>query len=129
MTQERDTAKKIIGYLQYGADDLDASVADRLVAARQQAVAAMSSPARVAPVEVAHAGIGSHLEHYLHGRNVWMTMMAAMAIILMVVALVHKNTTTFEPVGADALLLASELPPEAYLDKGFDAWLENSSQL
>jgi hypothetical protein len=27
---------------------------------------------------------------------------------------------------SDAFLLASDLPPEAYADKGFDAWIESN---
>jgi hypothetical protein len=50
-----------------------------------------------------------------------------LAAILTFFALQHNAINT--PVDGDALLLASELPPEAYVDKGFDAWLEHSSQL
>ncbi len=124
MTQERDTAKKIVEYLEYGAAGLDAATVVRLDAAREHAVSAMPDP--VAGAEMAHAGLGHSVSQYLHGRQAWMTMLAALAIVLMVVALAQKNTTVLEPVGADALLLASDLPPEAYVDKGFDAWLENS---
>ena len=124
MTQERDTAKKIIEYLEYGTAAMDAATAAKLAAARKQAMAAM--PASVAGAEMAHAGMGHLVSHHLHGRHAWMAMLAALAIVLMVVALAHKNTTILEPVEADALLLASDLPPEAYVDKGFDAWLENS---
>jgi hypothetical protein len=47
------------------------------------------------------------------------------AALLVFVTLQHNY---FEPVEADALLLASDLPPEAYVDKGFDAWLANTSR-
>lgn len=30
---------------------------------------------------------------------------------------------------SDALLLASDLPPEAFADKGFDSWIEVNAQL
>jgi hypothetical protein len=127
MTPERDSAKKIIEYLNAGVAGLDDRTIADLEAARKQAVAAMPAPAQLAHAELAHAGFGQFLSRQLHGRQAWMTMLAMMAIILMVVALVQKNSTT-DPVEADALLLGSDLPPEAYVDKGFDAWLENSSQ-
>ena len=127
MTQERETAKKIVEILDRGASDLDAATLAGLASARRQAVAAMEGRIRVANVELAHAGTGHSLTSFLHGRNAWMTTLAAVAILLMVVAMVQKNFV-HEPVEADALLLASDLPPEAYVDKGFDAWLENSSQ-
>ncbi len=127
MTQERDTAKQIIEYLEYGAAGLDDQTVARLAAARQRALAAMPAPAPVAHSQLAHAGLGAFVSRQLHHRQAWMTMLAALAIVLMVAALIEKNATV-EPVEADALLLASDLPPEAYVDKGFDAWLEDSSQ-
>ena len=125
MTQEQDNARKIIEYLDAGVADLDDKTIADLAAARKQAIAAV--PAQASPAELAHAGLGQFVSRQLHGRPAWMAMLAMMAIILMVVALVQKNTTT-DPVEGDALLLGSDLPPEAYVDKGFDAWLENSSQ-
>jgi hypothetical protein len=32
-----------------------------------------------------------------------------------------------QPIDTDTLLLASDLPPEAYADKEFVSWLEHSS--
>lgn len=129
MNQERDTAKTIVDYLQIGVDQLDDATAAKLAAARQRAVAAMPESVQAAHAEVAHAGLGHVIHQAFHGRNAWMTMLATMAVLLMVLALVQRNTTMNGPVEADALLLASELPPEAYLDKGFDAWLESTSEL
>jgi hypothetical protein len=127
MTQERDTAKVIVEYLEYGTTGLDAETAAKLAAARNKAVAAIPASASVSQGVLAHDGLGSFVSQHLHGRQAWMSVLVTLAIILMAVALFHKNTT-LEPVDADALLLASDLPPEAYVDKGFDTWLENSSQ-
>jgi hypothetical protein len=60
----------------------------------------------------------------------------AAAVALAVAALVYMQTmnqqSMFVPnheVGAvDAGLLADDLPIGAYLDKGFDAWLEDTSE-
>ncbi len=131
MTQERDTAKKIVEILEQGAAGLDEPTLAKLASARRQAVAAMEGHARVANVELAHAGMGRFISSHLHGRHAWVPTLIALAIVLMVVAVVQNNfqkNSTREPLEADALLLASDLPPEAYVDKGFDAWLENSSQ-
>lgn len=131
MTQERDSAKKIIEILERGASSLDEATVARLAFARRQAMAAMGGRARVANAGLAHAGLGRFMPSYLHGRHAWMPTLIALAIVLLIVALVQKNVQKnppWEPVEADALLLASDLPPEAYIDKGFDAWLENSSQ-
>lgn len=128
MTQERDTAKKIVEYLDEGTSALDSATVAQLAAARRQAVAAMPVPASVASARMAHAGLGDFVVQHFHGRHAWMSMLAVLAIMLMVFAAIQKNYTQ-NPVEADALLLASDLPPEAYVDKGFDAWLQNSSQL
>lgn len=131
MTQERDTAKKIVEILEHGTSNLDAATLARLASARRQAVAAMDGRARVAHVELAHAGLGRFVSTHLHGRHAWVSTLIALVIVLLVVAVVQKNwlvNMTWEPVEADAQLLASDLPPEAYVDKGFDAWLEDSSQ-
>ncbi len=129
MTQERDTAKKIVEYLEFGAAQLDAGTADNLAAARKRAVDALPASVHVTSLGVAHAGMGHFVTQHFLGRHAWMTMLAGLAIVLMVLALLRGQSTVMGPVEADALLLASDLPPEAYVDKGFDAWLENSSQL
>ena len=127
MKHELDTAKKIIEYLDDGIATLDDATVGKLAEARKSAVRRMENQVHVSAGELAHAGLEHRIGQHLHGRQGWMTMLATLMLILMLVALVHKNTTV-EPVEADALLLASDLPPEAYVDKGFDAWLENSSQ-
>lgn len=129
MNQERETAKTVVDYLQLGVETLDGATAEKLAAARQRAVAAMPEAVQATHAEVAHAGLGHVVHQAFHGRNAWMAMLATMALLLMVLALISQNTTMNGPVEADALLLASELPPEAYLDKGFDAWLESTSEL
>jgi len=127
MTQERETAKKIVALLEEGAADLDQATLAQLAAARGQAVAAMSGRTRVANAELAHAGHEYSMTSFLHGRHLWLTGLAALVILLLLGSFVQQNFSR-QPVAADALLLASDLPPEAYVDKGFDAWLENSSQ-
>lgn len=127
MTQEHETAKKIVEILDQGASKLDAATVAGLASARRRAVGIAEGRAHVANVELASAGFGRFMAEHLHGRHAWMPTIIALAIVLMIVAVVQKNTS-HEPVEADALLLASDLPPEAYVDKGFDAWLENSSQ-
>ena len=129
MTQERDSAKKIIEILERGVSGLDQQTRVRLAAARGQAVAAMEGRALAARAELAHASSGRHVAFF--GRHAWMTPLIALVIVLLVVAVAQKNwliSSSGDPVEADALLLASDLPPEAYVDKGFDAWLENSSE-
>jgi hypothetical protein len=126
MIQERDTAKKIIEYLDYGATGLDEKTVAKLQTARQRAVQA-AQPTMAGRVELAHAGLGQVVSRFMHGHPIGVAMVAVLITMLMLVVLIQKNTTV-APVDTDTLLLASDLPPEAYVDKGFDAWLQDSSQ-
>ena len=128
VTQEREKARKIIGILDQGAGRLDAPIVVRLASARKQALAAMNKHSHADNTQLEHAAPGQVMIGLLHGhgRHAWTV--GALAIILLILAMaqfhLQKNRA---PLEADALLLASDLPPEAYIDKGFDAWLKKSS--
>ena len=125
MTREQDTAKKIVDVLNDGTASLDRKTADQLAAVRHKAIAA-AQPAYAHHAQTSLAGFGHSIQEYFHEHHGWMpTALVASVALLVFVALQHNYS---EPVEADALLLASDLPPEAYVDKGFDAWLENSSR-
>ena len=125
MTREEDTAKKIVDLLNDGTASLDRKTADQLAAVRHKAIAA-AQPAYAQHAQTSLAGLGHSIQEYFHEHHGWMPVALVASIALLVfVALQHNYS---EPVEADALLLASDLPPEAYVDKGFDAWLENSSR-
>ena len=126
MTRELDTAKKIVEILNVGVADLDEQTSGKLAAARRQALAAMPQPAHAAQVETSLAGVGRYITDHLHGPRAWMPAALMISTAFLVFVVLQQNYS--EPVEADALLLASDLPPEAYVDKGFDAWLENTSR-
>lgn len=125
MTREQDTAKKIVDALDYGTANLDRQTADTLVSARRKALAA-AQPVYARQSQTALAGLGHSIQEYFHEHHGWMP--AAIVVSAALLAFVVLQQHYSEPVEADALLLASDLPPEAYVDKGFDAWLENSSR-
>jgi hypothetical protein len=127
MIQEQDTAKKIIDTLEYGTAHLDAGILGRLAAAREHAISSLTAPARSARAEAVIAGAGRFIVDHIHSQRAWGAVLLLLAAILTFFVLQHNSINV--PVEGDALLLASELPPEAYVDKGFDAWLEHSSQL
>lgn len=122
MTSEQDTAKKIVDILNYGTTDLDRQTADKLIAARREATAAVLAQQS----QPALAGLGHSIQEYFHDHHGWMPAAIVASAALLVFIALQQNYS--EPVEADALLLASDLPPEAYVDKGFDAWLENTSR-
>lgn len=129
MTREQDTAKKIVQILEHGTSDLDAATIERLAAARKRAVAAMPHAAHNTQAVPAYAGSGHHtLLEYLREHHLsWAPALLGLLAALLVFTLWQQNSNK-EPVATDTLLLASDLPPAAYVDQGFDAWLENSSR-
>lgn len=122
MNQEQEVAKAIAAILNRGS--LDQGTASRLAAAREKAVAAM--PAKPAEQPLL-AVIGNYWAFHMHGQRLWVSVAGLLGAVLVAMALMQLSQNR-EPIGADASLLAADLPPEAYLDKGFDAWLEQSSR-
>lgn len=125
MKHEHDSAKQIIELLDDGARQLDQQVVARLEQARQLAVAHIQakSPAVAGP-----AGLTQMIVDYIGQHRVIMptAMMCGAVLLAFVVTQQFVGHDGYEQ--GDAFLLASDLPPEAYLDKGFDEWLERTSQ-
>lgn len=126
MKQEMDTTKFIRAALDHGAASLDKATVRKLEAARKAAVAAM--PAHTAETAPVPAGAGRHFTVHLHGQRLWATMLAMLGAVLVLYILLHSMRQNGEALETDTLLLASDLPPEAYADKGFDTWLEQTSR-
>ena len=124
MNEELQLALKIKQVLNHGAENLNPAAARRLFEARQKALAAHTAP--VAGLGL--AGFGGFLsDTFMHrGR----TFLAGMALCAGVVGTYYWNQfeQAKENEEIDSALLSDELPPEAYLDRGFQAWLEKSSQ-
>lgn len=129
MMNETQFAQKVVDVLETGAQSIDATTAARLAAARQQAIAAMAQPVHAAALRPVLAG-WSHMVEFAHhgGYRFWLPVLLLLAALMAALSAV-LITQGNEPIDPDTLLLASELPPEAYADKEFVAWLEQSSQL
>lgn len=109
--------------LNQGIDKLDRDVAGRLHDARQTALRSQ----RVSAAGLHLAGIGHAVEFaFLANARSLITVMA-----LSVGAMGTYYWNAFEQAqefeDIDSALLADELPPSAYLDRGFQAWLERAS--
>jgi hypothetical protein len=125
---ERDIAKKITQYLNFGANQLDRSVLERLQSARKQALAAHASPQHVLGLTMAGNGHSGH-DGYGHGHaslKFWLSIAAL--LVGLVLALNWQEINSDASDDADATLLAEDLPVQAYLDTDFHAWLDQSSQ-
>lgn len=129
MMNERELARKIVMKLDEGAQSIDGATLARLAAGRQRAVAGMRPTDAVAAawLQPVFTGWGRVVEFSHHGgSHFWLPLLVLLAVLAAVVSS-SLNTGGNAPIDADALLLASDLPPEAYADKDFVAWLEHSS--
>lgn len=129
MNNEAQFAKKIVDILECGTQSMSAATADKLAAARKKAVEAMVQP--VATAHLSPAAVGWHqLVDLAHGGGYRFWLPAILLLAALLAALSSTLTVhSTQPIDKDALLLASDLPPEAYADKEFNAWLDQSSQL
>ena len=125
MNKERELAYKIRHHLNQSVDRIDRNTADRLFAARQSALAQQ----KVAGAYLSLSGVGHIAADVIfpHAR-------ALIAIVGLVVGVAAASIWSdfqkaAEQEEIDSALLADDLPINAYLDKGFQAWLsEHSSQ-
>ena len=125
-------AKKITTYLDHSTADLKPGIAYRLQLARAEALARLADPQRSAElrVAVAHAGGGSGTAG--GGRSFWASGRLWVGIALIVVAgfgfhqwQAYQQLNDIEET--DAAILSSDLPIDAYLDRGFQNWLKHAS--
>jgi hypothetical protein len=126
---ERDIAKKITQHLNYGANQLDRSVLERLQSARKQALAAHASPQQVFGMAMAGHGDVHHHGHHGHWHfspRFWISL--AVLLLGLLIAFNWLEMNGADPDDLDATLLAEELPVHAYLDSDFDSWLDQSSR-
>lgn len=125
MKHEREFAYKVRHHLNLGTEGIDRKTADSLFKARQNALAHQKVPG----AQLSLAGMGHMTADVIlpHAR-------ALVAIIGLIIGVVGVSTwNDFERAAElgeiDSALLADDLPINAYLDKGFQAWLsEHSSQ-
>ena len=123
---EREIAKKLTGYLDQGLTGLKPGIAYRLQRAREQALARTDEPRRVAELAFAGSGGGT-----LGGRRNLLTDVRLWIGVLLLVGGVlyfqywQSMQVVRENADTDAALLTSELPIEAYLDRGFQNWLRS----
>jgi len=125
MTREHEIAAEVAELLDFGTARIDPKAADRLQAARLLAVETATAQLQAVPVETALAGAGRHMAAHWRHPSYAVTALLLLALVLLASLIIQQKHAA--PVEADALLLASELPPEAYIDQGFHAWLEQSS--
>ena len=121
---EQELAKKLTTYLGKSIADLKPGIAYRLQLARQKALAHVSEPRRVGEFALAGSGSGTLTprRHFLADARIWIGV-----LLLVGGALYYQYWQSMQQVReiaeTDAAILSSELPIEAYLDRGFRNWL------
>ena len=126
---EEQVAQNVAHLLNDNAQHLSPALAQRLSDARSLAVnQLMAKQAQLASVGiVGRSGsmlhwIGDHIGHFLGSHRAMSGAMMAGVMLLTFFAVQEFNFNN-NLENSDAFLLASDLPPEAYADKGFDTWL------
>ena len=129
-SRETEIAKKITGYLDDAAADLKAGTVYRLQLARADALARVADPQRVVAPELAHAlaGVGALAPRPASRFN--LRLWVGVAIFAVVAGIGWQQWSSFQDAKEfeeiDAQLLSSDLPIDAYLDRGFQNWLKAS---
>ena len=119
---------RIASRLSEQTERLPHDLSERLRVAREQAVARARQVRQVeavAPVAVQAAGASL----VLGSTPIWVRMASVLPLMLLVLGLVliqhvHQQAEIDAAAEVDAALLADELPPEAYGDPGFVAFLK-----
>ena len=122
---QAEIAKKITTYLDKGTAELKAGTAYKLQAARQAALDAVRLPQH-SPELILADGKGRSLgggRPLFADARLWIGMLVLVGGVLFFQNWrVTQQTREIEET--DAALLTSELPIEAYLDRGFQNWLK-----
>jgi hypothetical protein len=131
-TRDDDFAKKITTYLDRSATDLKAGTAYRLQLARAEALARLADPQRATELRVAGANAGSGSVTAGGDRSFWASGRLWIGIVLIAAAgfgyhqwQAYQELSEIEET--DAAILSSDLPIDAYLDRGFQNWLKHAS--
>lgn len=125
MIRDQDEfAKKITGYLDSGAADLRAGTVYRLQQARAKALARLAETATEPRLVQALAGTGGKSAGGGARRGVWYgfgVLLIAAAVFGYQQWQVYQQTREIEEL--DVQILTSDLPIDAYVDRGFQTWL------
>ena len=116
--------------LSQGAQSLPASIKDRLYEARKKALA-VRKPEKVRIKSPVLAGTsGNWAGNFKSSSNLWDTLGWAAPLVVLAFGLIGiaqwQNESRINDIAeVDAALLTDDVPPDAYADSGFMAFLKN----
>jgi hypothetical protein len=123
MNEDTEFGYKTRQLLNQGLDNLDRKVAGRIHEARQTALSRQRTS--VGGLRLAGIGAGMDFAFFPQARK----LVAVVALTIGATGTYYWNAfeqaQEYEEI--DSALLVDELPPSAYLDRGFHAWLERAS--
>ncbi|HEY7985783.1 MAG TPA: DUF3619 family protein [Methylophilaceae bacterium] len=118
----------IVQLLDEGTRSMDNKTLMSLAESREQAVAILEGQGVVAEKQPVVVSWKHALELSQHG-NYRLWVMGLVLLAILSVTFGSKFTRSNSPIDTDTLVLASELPPEAFANKEFVAWLDHTSHL
>jgi hypothetical protein len=132
-TENADFARKIAAHLDRGTADLKAGTAYRLQQGRGAALERLAGAPAAAPALAGAHTLAGRPGHGTHGRSLWSSGRLWLGIALIAAAgvgyqqwLAYQHLSELEET--DAALLSSDLPIDAYLDRGFQNWIKTSDE-
>jgi hypothetical protein len=122
---ELHAAYQIKRHLNGSLSGIGADKLERLRAGREQALTRQKKTS--SSLAVAGAGSTSYFGFDL-GWTVHLVPLLVLLAGLLAMSHWHQNRYAEELADIDVQMLADELPPAAYLDRGFDTWLKRGNQ-
>lgn len=122
---EQDIALTIVSLLDDGTQHLTTDTLAKLELGRQRALTAHMS-LRTAPA-YGLSGMSHSFFDYFDKHRALMSSGLAFGALIAAFLIVQPFSNYSKNEHSDAFLLGSELPPEAYADKGFDTWVNLGS--
>jgi hypothetical protein len=124
---ERDLARQIVQRLNRGLDHIKQGTLYQLQSARHAALDRYREvPQPVFCLAVA-GKVASRVSHH-HNFNARYVAAAALLVLSLIGISYWQFVMSNDVAEIDVSLLTGDLPINAYLDSGFDAWLKRSSQ-
>ena len=115
---EKEFASKLKPWLDRSADAIGEMQATRLKSARLRALDAWREPVRVFGLVTVPAGTAQTIQYTFIQRA-----LLALPILALIATLGVKSVQESDVGELDAQLLTQELPPDAFVDQDFRAWL------
>ena len=126
-TQADQFGRASAALLRQGAQTLSPAVKDRLYAARMKALA-VRKPERVRVHKPVFAGVAGNLtgsSNPVWGTLGWVAPLVVLVFGLIGIAHWQDESRINDIAEVDAALLVDDVPPDAYADSGFMAFLKN----